>query len=119
MTVAGDPQALLIRRSGMPPSMAPRGASDAAEWEEQAMDLIRRSGEMELGRPGDRPQRGELFRLGRAVHRAQRAASGAVPGGTVLSMRMDEDGWPIEVYVERSDGRIVIVEIGDRHAGPT
>jgi hypothetical protein len=31
---------------------------------------------------------------------------------------MDENGWPIEVYVERSDGRIVIVEIGDRHAGP-
>jgi hypothetical protein len=95
--------------------MAPRGPSETAEWEEWAMDLTQRSGEMELERPWDRPQRGELFRLGRAVHRAQRAALGAVPGGILLSMKMDEDGWPIEVYVERSDGRVVIVELSDRH----
>jgi len=56
---------------------------------------------------------GETLLTDGTASKAKAAALAAVPGGTVIRVETDSAGSPYEAHVQKSDGSIVTVKIGD------
>lgn len=65
--------------------------------------------------PGDGSSAGpgETLLEGSVADEVETAALKAVPGGTVIRTETDADGSPYEAHVQRSDGTVVTVHVGE------